>query len=187
MTSFEHLDLMLETPRLRLRPPRIDDAEDIFRYASDPDVTRFLIFGPHTQLSQSVEFSRERLKRIAEGTSITWVILEKTEERPFGAIELSISGGEGDVGYVLAKSHWGRGIAPEAVRAVLKFAREQLSLERVNGSCDWENTKSARVFEKCGFRSLGPRESLLVHPALGAEPRPALYFEYVFETDSGRT
>lgn len=77
----------------------------------------------------------------------------------------------------LGQPWWGNGYVPEAARAVLNFVSTHLGIERVTGMCDYENARSARVFQKLGFRSLGIRDRAIVHPAIGPEPRPALLFE----------
>jgi RimJ/RimL family protein N-acetyltransferase len=113
---------------------------------------------------------------MAHGKRIAWVIRVLDEERLCGKIELRIDGHVGDVGYVLAASHWGRGIAPEATNAALDFAR-RLGLRRITGTCDPDNRASIRVFERCGFRYTGRLKNALVRPALSGEPRDSECYE----------
>lgn len=115
---------------------------------------------------------------MAQGKRIAWVIRKLDEERLCGKIELRIDGTDGDIGYVLGVSHWGQGIAPEAVTAALRFALRQ-GLRRVTGTCDPENRASIRVFEKCGFRHVDRKKAALIRPALSPEPRDSECFELV--------
>ncbi|MBV8530550.1 MAG: GNAT family N-acetyltransferase [Candidatus Eremiobacteraeota bacterium] len=176
MPSYD--DLVLTTQRLELRVPTIDDAQAIFdAYASDPRVTTYMDWRPSQHVTEVAERNAALAPDIAEGKRIPWVIRKLDEERLCGSIELRIEGDEGDVGYVLAASHWGQEIMPEALSAVLQFALERLSLRRVRGICDVENRASARVFEKCGFRWAGRREASVVHPNISDAPRDADCYE----------
>jgi len=60
-----------------------------------------------------------------------------------------------ELGYVLGRDYWGRGLVPEAVLAVLRFAFTQTQLNRIEAFCLVEHSSSARVLEKCGFRFEG--------------------------------
>jgi [ribosomal protein S5]-alanine N-acetyltransferase len=56
-----------------------------------------------------------------------------------------------EMAYVLARSHWGRGLMTEAVRAVIRFGFERMGLNRIEARCISENAASARVMEKAGM------------------------------------
>lgn len=172
--------MLLLTDRLILRPLEPGDAQGIFNaYASDPEATKYLVFATLTEVRQATEYIERTIRERNEGKSITWAILLKDDRRIIGALDFRINGGVGDIGYAIGKPWWGNGIVPEAAAAVLEFARTHLGTKLVTGRCDYENARSARVFEKLGFRSLGVRNDAIVHPALGPNPRPALLFERV--------
>jgi ribosomal-protein-alanine N-acetyltransferase len=115
----------LETERLLLRKMRLDDAQAMYGYASDPEVTRYVLFETH----RSVEDSEAFLRFAVEG------------------YERGDFGGWG----VVLKDHWGRGLMPEAVRAVIRFGFGCIELNRIQARCIAENTASARVMEKAGM------------------------------------
>src|SRR5262245_27107438 len=70
----------LKTPRLRLRPPRLDDASEIFaRYAQDPEVTRYLTWRPHNRLEAVQEFLRSLLALRERGAVLPWVVQRETD------------------------------------------------------------------------------------------------------------
>lgn len=170
----------LETARLRLRPPTLDDAEAIFAgYAQDPEVTRYLTWRPHPILDATRGFLRRCIAAWDEGTAFPWVITASDDGRLLGMIELRPDGHRADLGYVLARPHWGRGLMTEAVRAVLEWALAEDALHRVWAVCDVDNRRSARVLEKAGMEREGVLRAWLVHPNLGAAPRDCLCYSIV--------
>jgi [ribosomal protein S5]-alanine N-acetyltransferase len=173
----------IRTKRLELRPQTLDDAQAIFdSFASDPRVTRYMDWAPLQDVNPARAASRYAALAadMAAGKRIAWVIRRLDEAQPCGKIELRIDGTDGDIGYVLAASHWGRGIMPEAVNAVLGFAKA-LGLSRIMGTCDPDNCASIRVLEKCGFHYIGRQRSALVRPALSDQPRDSECYELVFD------
>ncbi len=62
---------------------------------------------------------------------------------------------EADIGFILAREHWGKGYATEAVRTLLAKGFGPLNLHRIYGECDPANPGSARVMEKAGMRREG--------------------------------
>lgn len=127
----------------------------------------------------------ERYAKLADdmalGKRIGSVIRKLDESNICGKIEMRIHGDVGDIGYILAPSHWGQGIMPEAVTAVLEFA-PRLGLWSVSGTCDPENRASIRVFEKCGFRYVGREKAALIRPALSDDPRDSERYEKTLRT-----
>jgi ribosomal-protein-alanine N-acetyltransferase len=161
-----------------LRPPAIEDARALFdAYAFDPRVTKYMDWRPLQRISEIAERLAAFERDTADGKCIGWVIRKLDENAPCGRVDLRLSGEEAEVGYVLSVSKWGQGIMTEALTAVLEFARRHLSLRRVSGTCDPENRASVRVFQKCGFKYVGHRESSLVRPNISNEPRGSACFE----------
>ena len=159
--------MRLETERLELRPWTEADAEECFRYAKDPRVGPAAGWPVHTGVENSRRIIREVLA-VPETYAIVW----KETGLPIGAIGLnfhtSVSKGddEAELGYWLGVPWWGRGIVPEAARAVLRHAFEDLRLERVWCAYYEGNEKSKRVQEKLGFRYQRSDERVPV-PLLG--------------------
>lgn len=168
----------MRTQRLELRHPELEDAQALFdAYAADPQVTRYLVWRPHKDATETREFLALRRALSSTGASYCWVIRKLDETSPVGMIELRVSGTQGNVGYVLARSHWGHGIMPEAVVSVVEFARSALSLQIISSCCDLENPASARVLRKAGFDYLGVRKSHFAHPAISHGARDVQFFE----------
>jgi O-acetyl-ADP-ribose deacetylase (regulator of RNase III) len=172
----------LETSRLRLRPPSTDDARFIFDdYARDPEVTRYLTWSPHRDIEETRSFLAGCERSWAEGGAFPWVIESKEDERPLGMIELRLSGPRAEVGYVLARAHWGRGYMVEAVRALAEWSMAQAAVHRFGALCDVNNLASRRVLEKAGLTLEGTLRRWGYHPGAGNAPRDVLSFSIVRE------
>jgi len=157
----------------------LQDAKSIFdAYASDPEAARFMTFTTQTDVSETLDYLLSQQSAFEQGTSILWAITLKNDDAFAGAIEIRIDGDDGEIGFIIGKPYWGRGIVPEALRAVLTFASDTLKLSEVRGRCDIDNTRSARVFEKTGFRSLGIVENSVLHPNISKAPRDGRAFVY---------
>ena len=147
------LDVKLETERLILRPWKETDAENLYAYASDPEVGPPAGWPPHT----SVENSREIIKGVLSRKETYAVCLK--DGKPIGSIGLHLNGStdmtdrddECELGYWIAKPFWGQGMIPEAARELLRYAFEQLGMRAVWCGYYEGNNKSRKVQEKLGF------------------------------------
>lgn len=148
--------MMIETERLILRPWQEDDAESLFKYASDPDIGIIAGWPPHT----SVENSREIIRTVFAAPGIYAVVLKATDEPigccgimfPNGLPSADIENCEGEIGYWIGKPFWGQGLIPEAVRALLSRYFNEPGLSTLWCSYYEGNVKSKRVCEKSGFK-----------------------------------
>ena len=153
--------MILETERLILRPwreddritdaGRISDAEDLYTYASDPEVGPSAGWPPHT----SVENSREIIRAVLSAPE-TYAVCLKENGKPIGSIgfhrnDLAQADDEYELGYWIGKPYWGQGLIPEASREMLRYAFEDLSMSRIWCGYYDGNEKSRRVQEKLGF------------------------------------
>ena len=161
--------MQLETPRLILRPWQESDAPALFRVASDPEVGPRAGWTAHESVEESLQIIRTIL-----GAPETYAIVlrGRDTEDPVGSVGLMIgeastlaSGSrEAEIGYWLARDHWGRGYMPEAAGALIEHAFSDLHLDVVWAGYYEGNEQSRRVQEKLG---LAPRH---VHTA--SAPRP---------------
>ena len=143
--------MIFETKRLILRPWREEDAEDLYLYASDPEVGPPAGWQPHT----SVENSREIIRTVLSAHE-TYAICHKEDGRAIGSIgfhrnDLAVLSDEYELGYWIGKPFWGRGLVPEASQELLRYAFEDLHMERIWCGYYDGNHKSRRVQEKLGF------------------------------------
>ena len=94
-------------------------------------------------------------------------------------VEIRIDGFKADVGYVIARRCWGKGLATEALLPVVEWARGQQSIYRVWALCDAENVASARVLEKAGMKREGLLRRNILHPNVSDEPRDCYCYAVV--------
>ena len=130
---------ILETARLVLRPPVLDDADAIFRkYAQDPEVTKYLVWRPHESIVATRVFIRRCIQCRKDGTAFPWVIARQQDDELAGMLELRIDGFRADLGYVIAQKYWGNGYATEVTKAMVEWALLQQGIYRVWATCDIE-------------------------------------------------
>ena len=96
-----------------------------------------------------------------------------------GMIEARLRGSSADIGYVLRRSLWRRGLMTEAVRFVVDWALSVPGVYRVWARCDVENVASARLLESVGMEREGVLRRWIVHPNISDEPRDALCYALV--------
>jgi ribosomal-protein-alanine N-acetyltransferase len=167
----------INTERLRLRQPEVADARSIFQaYTQDPEVSRFMIWTPHTSESVTRAFIESCIEAWNADSRLPYVITEHNSNVAIGMIEARMFGTAVDIGYVLAKPHWGRGLMPEAIAALADSALERPGIYRVQATCDTENIPSQRALEKSGFTREGRLERYTVHPNVSLEPRASFMY-----------
>ena len=148
----------LETEDLILRKPAMKDAEDIFRYASDPEVARYVLWEPHRSLSETRSFVRYLRSRIRAGCPSSWVVVLKETGTVIGTIGFiwySSENRSAELGYSFSREHWNRGYATQALKAVIASVFRSLPVNRLEAQHDVRNPASGRVMEKCGLRQEG--------------------------------
>ena len=144
--------VQVETARLILRRPTMGDAIAIFdRYASDPEVSRFLGWPRHRSVEETeafLRFSTEEWERWPAGP---YLIISRVNGQLLGGTGLGFEAPhEAVTGYVLARDAWGKGYATEALAAVIDVAR-RTGVTRLYAVCHPEHAPSRRVLEKCAF------------------------------------
>ena len=148
----------LETPDLILRKPAMKDARDIFRYASDPEVARYVLWEPHRSLAETRSFVRWLRSRIRAGYPSSWVVVLKQTGTVIGTIGFiwySETNRSAEIGYSFSREYWNRGYATQALGAVVDASFTSLPLNRLEAQHDVRNPASGRVMEKCGLRQEG--------------------------------
>lgn len=127
------------------------DADAIFRYASDPDVTRYVSFPRQHAVAETLAFIAFSDAEWVRWPAGPYVIVARADGRLVGGTGFAFEAPDvASTGYVLARDAWGRGIATEALQAIAALA-PSLGLARLYALCHPANTPSVRVLEKCGF------------------------------------
>ncbi|MBQ8508660.1 MAG: GNAT family N-acetyltransferase [Clostridia bacterium] len=158
---FSHIPA-LETDRLTLRRMKTSDYKDMYDYARRPEVTRYLLWEPHTSIERTKDYLRYLQTRYRTGDFYDWALEERSTHRMIGTCgftTLDFQNNGAEVGYVLHPDYWGAGFAPEAVRRVLSFGFMELNVHRIEAKYIVGNDRSRRVMEKCGMSFEGVRRS----------------------------
>ena len=148
----------LETQDLCLRKPRMKDAKDIFRYASDPEVARYVLWEPHRSVSETVSFVRDLRARLRAGCPSSWVVVLRETDTVIGTIGFvwySTDNNAAELGYSFSREYWNQGYATQALRAVIDSVFSSLPLNRLEAQHDVRNPASGRVMQKCGLTQEG--------------------------------
>lgn len=146
----------IETNRLVLRGFRGEDLHDFYDYAKIEGVGECAGWSHH----KSIDESREILSKFIESKNV-FAIVDKSNEKVIGSVgikdpdEVTVSRFPDvrvkEIGYVLAKDYWGKGIMTEAAKAVICYCFDELNLDAVSVGHFVGNDRSRRVIEKCGF------------------------------------
>jgi RimJ/RimL family protein N-acetyltransferase len=159
--------VQLETERLLLRPPTLDDLDGFAAIFADAEVTRWLGM-PRPRTRQEVETSLRRvISRWAKGEPSLCAVVRKEDEAIVGRVGFLVwdagrwihtlleepqGATETEIGWAVAREFWGNGYATEAARACRDYAFGKLDLPRVISLIQLGNTRSERVAEKLGER-----------------------------------
>jgi len=156
----------INTERLQLRKITIEDAENIFEYASDPVVNTFMPWETHKSINDTYDFIKMSDELFITSDIIDWAIEYKENKKMIGGISIRRWNDQNkcaDVGYVLSRRYWNKGIITEALKSVIEFCFVQLKLNRVEAHCDENNYASQKVMEKAGMIYEGTlREKVLI-------------------------
>lgn len=149
----------LHTPRLILRKLELRDTPLYFsRLAGSAAVTKYMLFQPHTQISESEASVQKTLQRYAAGSFYRWCITRTGEDQLIGVIDLlrfDEAQNSCSFAYMLGEEFWGQGYGTEALSAVLDFAFTRMQLERVSADHMAANAASGAVMQKVGMHCTG--------------------------------
>lgn len=156
----------LETNRLKLRKVLYSDRDDIFEYASNPNVAKYTIWYAHKNEFDTIEFLNIIYEGYRTNKPAPWGIELKENSKFIGTIGFvgwDIDNYKAEIGYALSENYWNKGIATEAALKVINFGFKIMKLNRIEARCNNDNIQSSRVLEKLGFTFEGLlREQLLV-------------------------
>lgn len=144
----------LFTERLELRLWQESDVHDLYEYAQDPQVGPNAGWPAHENIAES-----QRIVEMFINDADVYAIVLKSENKVIGSLGLhdriydeeNAHLAQREVGYVLNQKYWGQGLVPEAVKAVIEYSFEDLSIDQIWCSYFDFNIKSKRVIEKCDF------------------------------------
>lgn len=153
-------------PRLSFRDFTTADIADVHDYTSDPEVTRWSIWGPNT-LEQTTAFIDAAARAHLEADRSAYSLAAVLKGKAIGSVAVWTTDPHdrnGELGYTFHRAYWGNGYATEAVSQLLEFGFKTLQLERISATCHPGNIGSIRVLKKSGFSLEGRlRSHRLVH------------------------
>jgi ribosomal-protein-alanine N-acetyltransferase len=156
---------ILSTPRLRLRQFRAEDSDAMHQCFASPEAMRFWNQLVHTKRIETERVVR-RLMDCTPSYYRFWAVADARTDRCLGMVNYHdghIRNKRVAIGYIVDPAHHGKGIATEAVSAMLDFCFGELGLHRVQALIHPDNTASRKLVEKLGFRCEGLlRENLRV-------------------------
>lgn len=146
---------------VELRPLTSSDLDAFMAWGGDPEVTKTLFWDAHP----TRESAREFLTSVVDHHG--WFMAIIFEGRPVGAITLEKGKGKSarraELGYVLARAYWGRGIVTQAVKLALARGFKDLDIDRIEAYVDPLNVASVGVLQKSGMSKEGLLRSYVVH------------------------
>lgn len=149
----------LTTPRLILRALRQDDLDDLYTYASDPEIDRYTPWQHYTSMQEAVADLDDFLKEYEqEGRGLSFGIEHRLDHKLIGIATFSPPHKHhrrAEMGYTISRAYWGQGYATEATRELVRFAFEEMGLVRLEALCLPDNQSSVRVLEKIGMHFEG--------------------------------
>lgn len=151
---------ILETSRLVLRPFLVDDAQAMYNnWASDADVTKYLMWPKHDNVEVSQNVLHDWVPRYTESDYYNWAItLKENVDIPIGSIGVIHNDDKTKmvhIGYCIGKSWWNKGITSETLSAVIHYLFKKVEVNRIESRHDTRNPNSGKVMLKCGLKQEG--------------------------------
>ena len=155
------------------RKPVLADAPAIFEtYATDPEVTRYLVFEPYDEIEELNQWLSQTIQDWNSKPGIMYLLFKKDKPQELvGSFSIRVEGSKAEVGYLLARPYWGQGMMTEVMRYWTDWALSKPDVFRLEAFFDVENPASGRVMEKAGMEFEGTLKRYSIHPNLSKEPR----------------
>ena len=148
----------LRTDRLVLRALEETDGEGFYEVFSDPETMRYWSGTPVSDRAEAEALLRREFELLAGGDCQTWATALPDSDRLIGKITLfgiSEQNRRAEIGYILRRDQWGRGLMSEALAEILDYAFDEVGLHRIEADTDPANRPSLALLEKFGFRREG--------------------------------
>ena len=161
----------LTTPRLALRLVQAEDLPALMAVNGDEAVTRFLPYATWQTLDDAQAWLTRMEAAQATGTALQFVITQRTDGLAIGSALLfrhDEGAARAELGYVLGRAHWGKGVMHEALHALLQHAFHGAGLRRIEAEVNPANVGSMRVLQALGFM----QEGLLRQRWVGKDGQP---------------
>lgn len=144
----------MHTKRLTIRPFKYEDINDVHEYASNPEITKYMLFGPNTY-EDSMNFVHLIIDTWYKEIPLKhYEMIVELQGHVIGAVSIHLTDDltEGEMGWILKKEYWNQGYITEAAKALKEFAIMELKVKRITAHCDSRNIASMKVMEKIGLK-----------------------------------
>lgn len=143
----------LKTERLTLEPLGTKHLESTHAYASDPELTRLMVFLPVNDLAETERYLKKCEAEMSKEHPQFYEMAILLDGRHIGSVSayLEENGTAWEMGWIMAKGTHGHGYGGEAARALMDYCRSISGIRRFIAHCDSENAASKRVMQKLGF------------------------------------
>ncbi len=141
-------------PRLALRALNERDIPSLFEIFSDSEVMRYWSHPPFTSESEAVAYLQGAQRGFARRTLFQWGLCRRSDSALVGTCtlwQLDSQNRRAEIGFVLARRHWGRGFMTEGLTTLIDFSFGELGLRRLEADVDPGNAASIRLLERLGF------------------------------------
>ena len=148
----------IETKRFILRKFTKNDIDDLYEYASDNEVTQFLSWDTYKSIDMAVDYIKNVLLKYSKNEIAPWGIEWKENSKLIGSIDFvqyDRKNFSAEIGYVLNRKYWNKGIMTEALKEIIKFGFDEMNLTRIETKLDSMNVASEQVMQKNGLKYEG--------------------------------
>uniref|UniRef100_A0A1S2LIM5 N-acetyltransferase domain-containing protein n=1 Tax=Anaerobacillus isosaccharinicus TaxID=1532552 RepID=A0A1S2LIM5_9BACI len=150
---------MIETSRLHLREIKEEDFDEIHVIKSDPEVVKYLTWGPSTKEQTRISIEKQISFQYEENRKIfVLAVVLKDTNKVIGNALFMVEDDDfevAEIGYFVHSNYWNKGFGKEIVEGLLDLAFNSFQLHRIYARCDVENTGSVNILNKRGFRLEG--------------------------------
>ena len=151
-------DIILETDRLILRKMTLDDAQDIFEYAKDEKISKWVTWPVHKSIDDTKKFINFVLDGYKKNKHLGFVAERKDDKKVIGTVgfnEFFYDHDKSEISYTFGTKYWGKGYATEAAKKIVAFGFNELGLNKIQAYVFVPNEASKKVLKKVGMQFEG--------------------------------
>lgn len=148
----------LQSSRLIFRALTLDDAEDIFSYAQNEEVSQYVFWDSHKTIDDSIQFIKETIQEYQKEKKLMWGVVLKNTNKLIGTCGFMSYYKTNkclEIGYAFNQKYWHKGYAKESLSTIINYAFNHLDAIRIQGICVLENIGSKKTMLSCGMEFEG--------------------------------
>ena len=145
------MNIVLETERLILRNPTVDDYQAMFKWCGDPEVNEFMFYTLYKNAEECIDYIKSLNPNNPDNCELLFTLKETGDVIGMGGINYHPEKNSWEIGYNLRRDMWGNGYTTEALNAIIAHVKATGRLHSMYGTFAKANSKSCRVMEKLGM------------------------------------